>query len=606
VANPSDSKQSERAPPAIGRKGGLAPRIALSAVVGLITLWFADYAYYRVWAARLPKSDREPLAKMSESSGVPIETLAAIGSFLHDERRDFRTLPLHKSPGQIRIGAFGDSYTFGDEVTPGLDFPSLLQKQLREAGYQNVEVVNFGSSWWGFGQTYFFWERFGRQYDLDFVLLGPQCFEPDRDEAFNHTYDHFPTYLHGRYILDGDVPTWMDALGGVDDRRRTELYYRFVPRFRYVRYDRSPPAFMRGLWPIKSEDSDFANPFYYSKLTRKQEGLAIQRPLLRQMASGPSQLVFLYQAPRIASWHADLDSLLAYAELPVIRSPYRRTFMHLAGAGNALIARAFFQVLTGEPSISLDEISLESTEPRSPSKPEEGIHDLDEFADAHLEVDRATVASLIEQPPEDAPWIHRGDREVGLSAEHSQSLFGFIADHESVFEHELVLLPWRLEPDMKVELEETGDGKSSRTTLGQVTFPNPEVRIGVMRWSVLRNHDDLCLWERVVGVRSGRVLIGGRPIYEIVPNGKEGQLQVIGGKAVKFVPLKANAWGGTAAEESGDLMLALSGPRPLDVAIGRWSRQRVAVDYSQSGLKKWIHHGDSGVVDVRSGAKAQP
>ncbi|MBV9324661.1 MAG: hypothetical protein JO352_12830 [Chloroflexi bacterium] len=49
-----------------------------------------------------------------------------------------------KPAGEFRIVVLGDSYTVGGQVAYEQTFPAALEKQLRDAGYTNVRVVNAG------------------------------------------------------------------------------------------------------------------------------------------------------------------------------------------------------------------------------------------------------------------------------------------------------------------------------------------------------------------------------------------------------------------------------------------------------------------------------
>lgn len=53
-------------------------------------------------------------------------------------------LPATKPAGEFRVVVLGDSYTVGGQVPYEQTFPAVLEKQLRDAGYTNVRVVNAG------------------------------------------------------------------------------------------------------------------------------------------------------------------------------------------------------------------------------------------------------------------------------------------------------------------------------------------------------------------------------------------------------------------------------------------------------------------------------
>ena len=77
------------------------------------------------------------------------------------------------APGALRIAAFGDSFTFGDEVGPDETWATALERALAERGVA-AEVLNFGVNAYGIDQAYLRWRRDGRRFRPDVVLLGLQ------------------------------------------------------------------------------------------------------------------------------------------------------------------------------------------------------------------------------------------------------------------------------------------------------------------------------------------------------------------------------------------------------------------------------------------------
>lgn len=69
--------------------------------------------------------------------------------------------------GARRIVAFGDSFTFGDEVADGDDWPAQL-----EARDPAFEVMNFGVAGYGTDQALMRYRRDGKSRDADVALLG--------------------------------------------------------------------------------------------------------------------------------------------------------------------------------------------------------------------------------------------------------------------------------------------------------------------------------------------------------------------------------------------------------------------------------------------------
>ena len=77
-----------------------------------------------------------------------------------------------------------------------------------------------------------------------------------------------------------------------DSLERFGEYFRFLPRWRYLRYDRNPPPLALALVP---RNRTLPNPFYYHSGTAEEESYATYRILLRRMADSGAQIVLLLQ-----------------------------------------------------------------------------------------------------------------------------------------------------------------------------------------------------------------------------------------------------------------------------------------------------------------------
>ncbi len=66
-----------------------------------------------------------------------------------------------------RILAFGDSFTFGGEVSDDENWPFFL-----EDGNHNLEVINFGLGAWGTDQAYIRYQLKSKEFETDVVLIG--------------------------------------------------------------------------------------------------------------------------------------------------------------------------------------------------------------------------------------------------------------------------------------------------------------------------------------------------------------------------------------------------------------------------------------------------
>ena len=88
-----------------------------------------------------------------------------------DGMRADREYALTPPDGVLRIAAFGNSFTHGNEVTREQSWAVQLETMLNARGIP-AEVLNFGVGGYGIDQAYLRWQQQGRQYQPDIVLLG--------------------------------------------------------------------------------------------------------------------------------------------------------------------------------------------------------------------------------------------------------------------------------------------------------------------------------------------------------------------------------------------------------------------------------------------------
>jgi hypothetical protein len=82
-----------------------------------------------------------------------------------------RDVPADKPPDIFRVVVLGDSITWGHGVEQAERYSDVLGEALRRGGL-SVEVVNLAVSGYGTDQEFLLWEREGRRYCPDLVLLG--------------------------------------------------------------------------------------------------------------------------------------------------------------------------------------------------------------------------------------------------------------------------------------------------------------------------------------------------------------------------------------------------------------------------------------------------
>lgn len=133
-----------------------------------------------------------PLKKVQESINLYIKNID-ISQFIYDEQLGWTNHPSYTSPDKsiiinsasirseteydlepeadrLRIGIFGDSFTFSGEVSNNQTLALYLESALEEHRIR-AEVINFGVPAYGPDQAYLRWLKDGVQYQPDIVLL---------------------------------------------------------------------------------------------------------------------------------------------------------------------------------------------------------------------------------------------------------------------------------------------------------------------------------------------------------------------------------------------------------------------------------------------------
>ena len=136
-----------------------------------------------------------------------------------------REFPFIKPPRTIRIGVFGDSFTFGEGVESEQAYPKLLEqlfakdKGLATVGWR-VEVLNFGIGKTGTSHQFAWYRKEGIRYQLDMVIL-----------AFFANND-FDDNLKGVYRLkDGELVHEPSAYSSI---RRIQSVVYAIPGYRWL------------------------------------------------------------------------------------------------------------------------------------------------------------------------------------------------------------------------------------------------------------------------------------------------------------------------------------------------------------------------------------
>ncbi len=320
-----------------------------------------DYCFYLVYYRTIVTARRDILPFCTRNTRIGTNRLVEHAS-------DFRNFPLRKKPGVIRIGCFGDSFTFGYEVGYDYDYPTLLGEILKKSGYTGVEVINFAMTHTGFSQLHCIWQDTARRYDLDYILIMPSTFWERRDTSFAHAfwdnytdigtfgedYTYYLNYYHARYILKDRRLCLLEPVG-TSQKERFDAYFRFIPHWRYLRYDINPPAFLNAPLHYFAPTRTMArNPFYYYHGTLDQEMRELYLALLRDIVTrSRARVILLNDCDMPSLYAADRPGyLLTGVKILDLACPrnffYRCDKGHNGYLRNLAIARQISAYLIGQ------------------------------------------------------------------------------------------------------------------------------------------------------------------------------------------------------------------------------------------------------------------
>ena len=352
----------------------MAKKIAIFICYILLVIFAADYGLYRLYVYRFfPSKIGKDIDSWSvDRSKDPLWYLTVPDA---DRKSSFMKFLYPKKPGVMRIGCFGDSYTYGEEVLGNYDYASFLDKKLKGGGYPNIEVLNFGIPWSGFHQEAMLWECLNKWINLDYIIIGPSAFWPDRENTFNHylwerVYTD-PSVLrrrggtsapfnlsefyafHGRYVINDGIPEMYFPEGNTLEERTMD-YWGFFPPFLYLAYDKNPPLFLAApLYLLSNHRLTIANPFYYDKRGNR-ESFDIYHALLKRMAHSAKQVVVAhFDDKRFDPQNirdikvSDIDNL-AVIYLPLLKNfPYKEPRGHYSSFGNDFYSGIIYDCLRG-------------------------------------------------------------------------------------------------------------------------------------------------------------------------------------------------------------------------------------------------------------------
>ncbi len=180
-------------------------------------------------------------------------------------QREFSKEPL---PNTLRIAAFGDSFTAGDDVNDAQVWTNQLELNLIEQGIR-AEVMNFGVGGYDMGQALLRWRAIGQKFQPDIVIFGFQPENLDRNvNVFRILYIHGPSipFSKPRFIIS-DSKLELINLPALPPERMVATFEAFSnhPLAAYEDYYRSRDVVSK--WWLSSR----LGAFIY-EVTKAQEG----------------------------------------------------------------------------------------------------------------------------------------------------------------------------------------------------------------------------------------------------------------------------------------------------------------------------------------------
>lgn len=290
----------------------------------------------------------------------PKDLILKTGGFLEPSNRRiqyFLNFSPSKKRNTIRIGAFGDSFTFGNEVDKTATYPYQLQQLFnRKFPNKKIEILNFGIPGGGLQGQFFLWDKYFSSYQIDYILLGPRGFYADRDLTFGKNYSsEIFVYPKNRFILSESETLKQIHIKGNTLKERYKNYYKLFPSRIALRYDKEPFQ----IWRIFSPHLKYIqNPFYYKKISQEEESVKINTLLLEKIRDKYNKKILFFT-----------DSLDLFSDYSLIGTEYNlnliehkenlfyKMFDHKSSLGNKLIANIYFNALIGKKNFFLNIIS---------------------------------------------------------------------------------------------------------------------------------------------------------------------------------------------------------------------------------------------------------
>ncbi|MDD5432837.1 MAG: SGNH/GDSL hydrolase family protein [Candidatus Omnitrophica bacterium] len=451
--------------------------VSLYLIYLLLAIVLVDYFLYRIYLHKLNK-DAPCVSLLSAIKNVDGLTKSRLGFISTDKKSSFVNFNEKKERGIIRIGCFGDSFTHGDEVGSDQDYPSILQDIFIKAGKNNVEVINFGTQWYGFSQSFMMWKYVGIKYGLDYILLGPGMFDDiERETSFNHTMNTKAQniyYQHARFVLENGNIRLVDVYGG-NCKERMENYFRFFPLIRYLRFDINPPAFLSCLIP---EGRKLNNPFYYNKGSLTMEAAEIDKLLILEMLNSGSKVIAGNYYPTVVR----IASTLKFKNFNFVKFyhpehfPYLMMLGHNSPLGNQIVAKQMFDLIAGEKTSQFGVIDTVDIDKDMLAKAQIEQRKLSEYADMKIELNGSEWGSFVKTRSN----YSQKNEQPNIKESTIESFLAIKRKSSSILDAVFVPLGFKLAENSSLKIYINSKNQKKNLYIGNVRLLNPGLGIGVV------------------------------------------------------------------------------------------------------------------------------
>ena len=495
------------------------------------------YIYYLYKYPKLP--DTEYLLKY-----YPEDLILRTGGWLEfpDRRLQyFLNFSSLKEKDTIRVGTFGDSFTFGNEVSKTATYPYQLQRLFnRRFPEKKIEILNFGIPGGGLQGQFFLWEKYFRDYGIDYILFGPRGFYSDRDLTFRKNWGGtYFMYPWERFVLSDSDKLKRIHIKGNTLKERYKNYYKLIPSWTALRYDKEPFQ----IWRVFSSYLKYIpNPFYYKKISDQEESVNINILLLEKIRNIYDKKILFFTDDR--SLFDNYSSVSLEYNLNFIEHAenlFYKMFDHKSALGNEIIANIYFNALIGKKVFALPAISCSFKDTDYVSKIFN--EDLDQMKSIHITSESIPISRLV-QNSSDHDHYHTKGSYFNNRVRNTKSFIGLSSKRDFI-KFPYFPLSFRLKKGMKIYIRWKGQDKIA---LGEIQPLDTFGRFFVFHEDFIEGKRDLhynyyesyFLLEKLSDLLKQKIKKINKPMELVIEDYKLGDLwfyNLYGRESLRLIPV---------------------------------------------------------------------